>query len=304
MEKVSVIMPTYGKPKLLSKSIKSVQNQTYSEWELIIVDDNNPNTEDRKQTEIVVSQFQKDKRIRYIKHEYNKNGSAARNTGIAVASGAYISFLDSDDEYVSERLERCVKALSECSDPNYLGVYTGCKITQDGKTIRRRTEIKSGNFIVETLAAGFPLSSGSNLFMRAEVVRELKGFDTSFFRHQDYEFLVRYFRKYSLIAIPDILLIKNEIGANRQNTELFYKTKIQYLEKYKDDITKLSKSEQTYIYAEHFLSLQSTAFNEFRVSCFVQFTIKAFMKRPCYTILRTGKLFARTILRRSGKVNS
>lgn len=55
MEKVSVIMPTYGKPELLSRSIRSVQNQTYPEWELIIVDDNNPETEGRKQTETLMA---------------------------------------------------------------------------------------------------------------------------------------------------------------------------------------------------------------------------------------------------------
>lgn len=303
MEKVSVIMPTYGTPELLSRSIKSVRNQTYPEWELIIVDDNNPNTEGREQTETLMAQFENDKRIRYIRHEHNKNGAAARNTGIVAATGDYIAFLDSDDEYASERLGRCVKALAEFREPKFAGVYTGCVITQDGKTIRRRTEIKSGNFIVQTLATAFPLSSGSNLFMKANVVRELEGFDASFRRHQDYEFLVRYFRKYSLIAIPDILLIKNEIGANRQNTEVFYKTKLQYLEKYRDDITKLSSSEQAYIYAEQFLNLQSTAFNEHRFNRFFQFTGKAFVKRPGYTLLRTGKLFARMILGRNGKVN-
>lgn len=304
MKIVSVIMPTYGKPELLARSIRSVQNQTYSKWELIIVDDNNPKTKARKQTETLMAQYAGDKRIRYIKHDHNMNGSAARNTGIAAATGDYIAFLDSDDEYIPDRLEECVKTLSECSDPKYAGVYTGCEIKQDGKTIRRRTEIKSGNFIVQTLAAGFPLSSGSNLFMRTDVVRELNGFDASFRRHQDFEFLVRYFRKYSLIAIPDILLIKNEVGVNRLKTDDFYNTKALYLEKYKDDITKQSKSEQAYIYAEHYLNLQSTAFNEHKYKQFFQFTGKAFTKRPAYTILRTGKLFARTILGRSGKVNA
>ena len=103
MEKVSVIMPTYGKPELLGRSIRSVQNQTYPEWELIIVDDNNPETEGRKQTETLMEQYAADKRIRYIKHEHNMNGSAARNTGIAAATGDYIAFLDSDDEYAPER---------------------------------------------------------------------------------------------------------------------------------------------------------------------------------------------------------
>ena len=298
MERVSVIMPTYGEPKMLSKSINSVQNQTYPEWELIIVDDNNPNTKERKQTEMIMRQFESDKQIRYIKHEHNKNGSAARNTGIAAANGAYIAFLDSDDEYAPKRLERCVKALVECKDSKYAGVYTGCEIKHDGKMIRRRTEIKSGNFITQTLAAGFPLSSGSNLFMRADVVRELNGFDVSFRRHQDYEFLVRFFRKYCLIAIPEVLLIKNESGTNRQNLELFYNTKRQYLKKYSSDIERLSKSEKNYIYTEHYLNLQSTAFNERKTIEFIRFTFKSLIRKPFYTIIRTSKLFAKRILKR------
>lgn len=303
MERVSVILPTYGEPKLLRKSINSVQNQTYPEWELIIVDDNNPNSKERKLTEMLMSQYKSDKKIQYIKHEHNKNGSAARNTGIAAANGDYIAFLDSDDEYAPERLERCVKALAECKNLKYAGVYTGCEIKHNGKTIRRRTNIKSGCFITQTLAAGFPLSSGSNLFMRADVVRELNGFDISFRRHQDYEFLVRYFRKYSLIAIPEVLLVKNEVGDNRQKTEVFYKTKMQYLEKYKDDIAKLNKPERKYIYSEHYLTLQSTAFTERNLSQFLLLTRKAFVNRPGYTVLRTCKLLVRTVLRRNGKVN-
>lgn len=298
MKKVSVIMPTYGKPELLIRSIKSVQNQTYPEWELIIVDDNNPDTDYRKQTEMCMKQFENIKCIRYIKHEYNKNGSAARNTGIAAATGDYIAFLDSDDEYMPERLKLCVKALEECKGSKYAGVYTGCKITRNGKLVRNRTDIKSGNFIVQTLAAGFPLSSGSNLFMKADVVRELGGFDTAFRRHQDYEFLVRYFRKYSLIAIPEVLLIKNELGTNRQNVDSFYNTKRQYISKYFADIQKLSKSEKKYIYAEHYLSLQSTAFSEHKIQKFMHFTLKSIIKRPIYTMIRTSKLFARTVLKR------
>jgi len=303
MEKVSIIMPTYGSHGCLDKSIQSVMNQTYTDWELIIVDDNNPDTEARKETEQLVKMYQEDERIRYIQHNHNRNGSAARNTGISCAVGSYIAFLDSDDEYMPRRLIRCVESLSECTDPTFAGVYTGCEITQNGKIIRRRTNIKSGNFITEALAAGFPLSSGSNLFIRSDVVRELDGFDTSFRRHQDYEFLVRFFRKYSLIAIPDILLVKNEIGINRQNTEMFYKTKRNYLEKYEKDIKKLSNKDQKYIYVEHYLSLQSTAFNQHKVGQFCKFTFCAFKKRSTYTVIRTAKLFVRTILGKHGKVN-
>ena len=89
---ISIIIPTYGRPTTLKRSIDSVLSQTYSKIEIIVVDDNNPDTESRKETEEVMSTFS-DSRIKYLKHEHNKNGSAARNTGIRKASGKYIGIL-------------------------------------------------------------------------------------------------------------------------------------------------------------------------------------------------------------------
>lgn len=301
---VSVIIPTYGSPDFLERGIQSVIGQTYKYWELIVVDDNNDGTKERIETASIMKKFADDSRIIYIQHECNKNGAAARNTGITSAKGEYISFLDSDDEYLPTRLERCVEAITKAESDSWAGVYTGCEIKKNGVLVRRRTEIKSGNFIVETLAAAFPLSSGSNLFIRANVVRELEGFDVVFRRHQDYEFLVRFFRKYSLIAVPEVLLIKNEIGSNQQNVEKFYATKKQYLSKFREDVNNLTRSQCAYVYAEHYLVLQATAFRQRTIKDFLKFTCKSLVNRPAYTVLRTCKLFARTILKKSGRVNS
>ena len=85
MNLITVIIPTFGIPIYLEKSVNSVLNQTYSELELIIVDDNNPDTEARKQTEDIVQRIiDVDKRVKYIKHEKNKNGAVARNTGFEI----------------------------------------------------------------------------------------------------------------------------------------------------------------------------------------------------------------------------
>ena len=101
MIKVSVIIPTYGVPKYLDESIKSVLQQTLQDIELIVVDDNNPDTEARQKTEALMLKFlQSDSRVQYIKHEHNKNGAVARNTGLSVIQGEYVSFLDSDDIYI------------------------------------------------------------------------------------------------------------------------------------------------------------------------------------------------------------
>lgn len=265
---ISVIIPTYGNPKFLDVSIKSVINQTYQNWELIIVDDNNPETTARKKTEeLVLNYLKSDLRVKYIKHERNKNGAVARNTGFAVAKGKYISLLDSDDEYMPERLQKCYDAMERAS-LNVGGVYTGCEFKRLGTTYLKYKEVKDGNFLVDTLACKFMFCTGSNIFVRKSVVDELNGFDGAFLRHQDYEFLVRLFEKYSLISIPELLVIKNNENYNLPNIEKQIAIKKQYLEKFKYIINKLSKKEANYIMHGNYINIAENAMaqNKFKVA--------------------------------------
>ena len=99
---VSIIIPTYNRAHLIGRAIQSVLNQTYQNFEIIVVDDGSTDN-----TEEMIKEFQKhDKRIKYIRHEKNRGGAAARNTGIKVARGEYIAFQDSDDEWLPEKLEK------------------------------------------------------------------------------------------------------------------------------------------------------------------------------------------------------
>ena len=107
-------------------------------------------------------------------------------------------------------MEECVAAM-ENTDEIFVGVYTGCEFRRNGKTYNTITDVKSGNFLKETLAGTFMFCTGSNIFVRRRVIEELGGFDESFLRHQDYEFLVRLFEHYSLKAIQKVLVIKTTI---------------------------------------------------------------------------------------------
>lgn len=100
MDKVffSIVLPTYNRANMLSKAINSVLCQSYTNWELIVVDDGSTDN-----TQQVVAQFE-DSRIKYIYQE-NQERSAARNNGIRNATGKYICFIDSDDEYLPNHLK-------------------------------------------------------------------------------------------------------------------------------------------------------------------------------------------------------
>jgi glycosyltransferase involved in cell wall biosynthesis len=114
---VSIVIPTYNRARLLRRAIQSVLNQTYQNFELIIVDDYSTDN-----TESMVKSF-RDDRIRYLQHSKNRGAVAARNTGIKAAKGEYIAFQDSDDVWLPEKLDKQIRAFISGS-PSIGVVYT------------------------------------------------------------------------------------------------------------------------------------------------------------------------------------
>ena len=211
---ISVIIPTYSRSDYIERAINSVLNQTYQNFELIIVDDNNPNTQARFELEKKMEKYKDNPKIHYIQHEKNKNGAAARNTGIKIAKGDYIAFLDDDDFYLPTRLEELSSALEK--NQEYDAAYSNCIIINANKEITSIVyATKSGNISKELLLKKATIGTGSNLFFRAKALKEIKGFDESFKRHQDIEVLVRFCQKYKILNINKILVVKdigNEIN--------------------------------------------------------------------------------------------
>ena len=114
-ELVSIIMPSYNTASYIGLTIKSILNQTYQEWELIIVDDCSID-----ETDNIVYSF-KDKRIRYYKNQKNLGAAVCRNRALREARGRWIAFLDSDDLWKSEKLEKQVAFMKK---NNYYFSYT------------------------------------------------------------------------------------------------------------------------------------------------------------------------------------
>ena len=97
---VSIIMPSYNTAQYIAETIQSVINQTYQNWELIIVDDCSSDD-----TDIVVGKI-KDPRIKYIKNQRNSGAAVSRNRALRMANGRWVAFLDSDDLWKPEKLEK------------------------------------------------------------------------------------------------------------------------------------------------------------------------------------------------------
>lgn len=244
MPLVSVVIPTYSRPTFLKRCIESVLNQTYKNIEIFVVDDNNPDTDARRQTEEVMQQYANNPVVRYLQHEKNRNGSAARNTGWKKATGKYITYLDDDDEIANTKIEKQVKCM-ESLDLSWGACYTGyCLIKEHGAN-QVSSEKRSGNVYIDALMRTMFMGSGSNLLLRKQVVDEINGYDESFKRNQDIEFMVRALENYKLAYVDENLLIIHQEG-NRKNSsfEILDGYAQHYLNKFDSRIKSLSEKDR------------------------------------------------------------
>ena len=133
MPKISIIVPVYNVEKYLEKCVKSILNQTFTDFELILVDDGTPDS-----SGVICDQFaEKDERIKVI-HKKNGGLSDARNTGIEVAKGEYIGFVDSDD-YIAEDMYELLytNIVNEEADLSICGIYDVYENKEAQKRIRQ-----------------------------------------------------------------------------------------------------------------------------------------------------------------------
>ncbi len=256
--RVSIIITTYRNEIYLPRAIDSVLRQSYSNIEIIVVDDNNPESESRLATEKVMESYPE---IIYLKHHKNMNGAVARNTGIAAATGTYIGFLDNDDLYFSSHVACCVDILEK--NQNYGCVL--CGVVKIGNGICWDIiQPPRGNFVKELFLTETTLGTGSNLFMRAEAAREINGFDEKFLRHQDVEFGIRLFSKYQVYSVQEIQIAKEMGGSsNAPDFTHFLETKQQLIHKFQKELDGFTEEEKKLFYTRHFGALLYVACKEY-----------------------------------------
>jgi len=131
---VSIITPTFNSEKYILQTIQSVQNQTYSDWEMIIVDDCSSD----KTESIILDLIVTDNRIKFYKLQKNAGAGVARNQAITMASGRYIAFLDSDDLWKPEKLQKQIDFLNTKNLPFAFSFYE-C-IDEAGNPLNKRIE--------------------------------------------------------------------------------------------------------------------------------------------------------------------
>ena len=228
--KISIIIPTYNREKLLFNSLKSIINQSYKNIEAIIVDDNSlDNTKEQ------INSFN-DTRIRYIRLRKNKGACIARNIGIKKSTGEYITFQDSDDISDTDKFEKQIQNLiKKNSDFDFckLKLYYFNKTKYNIVPFKYQHKQIMENKTFEALCNGNFISTSSILIKKNIIQKYL--FNNNIPRLQDYDLILRMipYHKYSYTRKTLITLIIRNDSISHSNEKLKQSVYILLKNKYK-----------------------------------------------------------------------
>jgi len=250
--KVSIVIPTYNRAHLISKTIDSVLEQSIQDIEVIIVDDF---SSDFEALEKVVEGYNNPK-VSLLRHKVNLHGSAARNTGIKAAKGEFLALLDSDDIWPSNKLEECIKVELESNEVLYSQL-------QNADGVFPLSPIKENEKVGDYLFTNNGCMQTSTLFMHLSLAQQVL-FDETLKRFQDFDFVIRLQAagaKFSFL--PKILCIMcDDDAGNRISNNVSYEPSVYWLNKI---ITELSYSAASSFYCNRVVRLMVLSKNQSKI---------------------------------------
>jgi glycosyltransferase involved in cell wall biosynthesis len=268
---VSVVIPTYNRAYLISNTINSVLKQIYQDFEIIVVDDGSIDN-----TERVIANFNNSK-IRYIRHNDNRGISVARNTGIEASRGKYIALLDSDDEWLPEKLDKQIKVFQ--NEPPEVGVVCSWsfKIDEKGNYIGKVCLPKKEGYMYKDLLSSNNLSV-STLLIRKECFEKVGLFDNLLNGQEDWDMWIRIAKYYRFVLIK-VPLAKRRIHSKQISNDLERKiiTAHRILLKYSDELKK-SRS----IFSKHYFYIGNRLCHIGKIKEGQRYLLKAISLYPLY----------------------
>lgn len=214
----SIVMPTYNRANMLAKAINSVLCQTYTNWELIVVDDGSTD-----ETKALVNKFvQQDSRIHYI-YQKNSERSAARNNGIKNAKGEFICFIDSDDEFLDNHLLTISNEILK--KDNSIGLYFTDVIRNENGQIRKLPHDDVKNY--KNVVSYFLFSKESVIPCRVSVhktILEKHSFDRNINVSEDIDLWLRIALEYPVyhIGVETVLYYLHDDNSTNLNRNPFF----------------------------------------------------------------------------------
>lgn len=236
---ISIVTPTYNREAFLAEAIQSVIDQTYENFELIIVDDGSTDG-----SEVLVQRYvQEDSRIRYFK-QHNQGQSVARNRGIQESRGEFVCFLDSDNKWFPDKLEVSVKAFADNSSVDI--VYgNNVTISETGAELSRSNMPRHSGMITERLLADNFISMNTTM-VRKHCFDTLGAFNERDRLAEDYELWLRLSTQFRFLYVPHYFgyyrVMDDQISTDKEarfsaNEQIIHS----FLEQFPDALTRKQK---------------------------------------------------------------
>lgn len=233
MEKVSIIIPTYNREKTILRAVQSVLEQTYTNLEVLIIDDGSTDG-----TADIINNI-KDDRIKYIVLEQNGGPSNARNVGVQIAEGEWIAFQDSDDCWHKNKLEKQIEYIER--NPQYSLIYCmSMNYFLNGNTLivppAPLPDVMEGKMLHTLLQRN--VVDTPTMFMKRECFLTVGGFDVRYKALEDWEFMIRFAKAYEIGYIPEVLMDSYMLNDGvSSNLGAYYEGRCKMLGQYKTEMT-------------------------------------------------------------------
>lgn len=258
-ELVSVVTPTHRRSDTLLRAVESVLHQSYAKIEMLVVDDNEPGDSFSRETQQRLATV-RDPRVRLVRQDKHINGAAARNAGIRAAGGTYIAFLDDDDEWLPEKVEKQLRFLKE---RNVHGVSCLYELFLDGRLDRKGPSIPDDDLLFDILSRKVQIMAGSSFFCLKSALVDSGMFDERFTRHQDLQMLVDFLAGHRMAVLPEYLVrIHADSASNHPDVRAMAEIKKQFLSVMQERIATLSPSRQRRIRAAHWFEIVVAALKQ------------------------------------------
>lgn len=269
---VSCIIPTYKRSDTLLRAVKSILEQTYTDFEILVVDDNEPNDEYSLEVQRKLAAIE-DERVHYLQQEKHINGAAARNHGIKHTSGEHVAFLDDDDEWHPEKLSKQLEVLNEL-DESYGAVTCLVNLYKNGEKVRTTPPYIEENLHRKVLEHSVSIFTSSVLF-RKRHLDHAGYFNESLQRHQDLQLLTDFLVHFKIKPI-NIPMVNNHTddADNRPNTKKLIHVKERFFEEMQGSMNMYSEKEQRDILASHYFEIIFVALKEKKFKYVLQYLSK------------------------------
>ena len=195
MPLVSVVIPAYRRGHVIERALQSVLEQTYQDFEILVVDDGS-----KDNTASVVAALAKtEPRIHYLCHDTNRGAQAARNTGIRAATGKWVAFLDSDDYWLPDSLE---KRLTIAEKESVEVVYSGCNVIRnDGNLTPFGIPAFSGSIYFNVLISPGPMFQ--SLLVSKVALEAIEYLDEKIIAYQEWDTSIRLAKLFNFAFMPE-----------------------------------------------------------------------------------------------------